>query len=63
MYRFNKWIDSLILALVGGGVYLTMSFIHDDPVKWINALAVASALFLTWTLLIPRFQKTREAKK
>ncbi len=62
MYRFNKWIDALILASIGGGVYLTMSIIFDDHVKWINALAIATALFLTWGFLIPYIRSKRSKK-
>ncbi|KQL59086.1 hypothetical protein [Shouchella lehensis] len=59
MYRFNKWIDSFLLALVCGSVYLTLSIIHDDQVKWLNALIIATSLFLTWALVFPRLRETR----
>ncbi len=59
MYRFNKWFDSLIVALVCGSVYLILSIIHDDQVKWLNALILASSLFLTWTVIIPHLRKER----
>ena len=63
VYRFNKWIDSLILALISGGVYLTMSSIYDVPVKWENAFVIAVATFITWTFIAPRFFHKNEAKK
>lgn len=59
MYHFNKWFDSLIVALVCGSVYLILSIIHDDQVKWLNALILASSLFLTWTVIIPHPRKER----
>ncbi|MFB4210546.1 hypothetical protein ACE1TH_01365 [Shouchella sp. JSM 1781072] len=61
MVRFNKWIDALILAMISGSVYFVLSLIYDDHVKWINALAIAVALFLTHTLLIPRIFNKRKS--
>lgn len=60
MYGFNRWTYSLTIALICGSVYLTLSHFNDDELKWLNALILTIALFLTWLLIYPKFFKNNE---
>ncbi|MFS0788799.1 hypothetical protein ABC345_20760 [Shouchella sp. 1P09AA] len=60
MYGFNRWTYTLTIALICGSVYLTLSYFNDDQLKWLNALILTIALFITWLFIYPRFFKNRE---
>lgn len=57
MYRFNKWIDSLIFTTVAGIVFLIMTFLTNRGINWYSVIGVFIAIFLSHAFLVPRIRK------
>lgn len=59
MYRFGKWIDSTILALITAAVFLIMPIVTNRDINWYSVISVFIATIVVWVFVAPKMYSKR----